>query len=99
MQSANEPYLLYIRGEGKTAIIMANAANTKAVSDDSHLTVVSTGGNQAITELAAGQLGLILDYPVPKSQMKPMVGAKPRARPLTSSVVPVRDTYGPVSGR
>jgi hypothetical protein len=99
MQSANEPYLLYIRGEGKTAIIMANGANTKAVSDDSHLTVVNTGGNQAVTELAAGQLGLILDYPVHKSQMKPMLGAKPGAKPLTSSIIPVRDTYGPASGR
>jgi hypothetical protein len=98
MQSANEPYLLYIRGEGKTAIIMANAASTKTVSDDSHLTVVNTGGNQAITELAAGQLGLIFDYPVPKSLMKPMLGAKPGAKPLTSSVVRVRDTYGPASG-
>jgi hypothetical protein len=95
MQSANAPYFLYIRGEGKTAIIMANTANTKTVSDDSHLSVVNTGGSQAITELEAGQLGLIFVYPVSKSQMKPMVGAKPGAKPLTSSVIPVRNVYGP----
>jgi hypothetical protein len=81
MQLANAPYFLYIRGEGKTAIIMANTANTKTVSDDSHLTVVNTGGSQAITELEAGELGLIFVYPVRKSQMKPMVGASLELNP------------------
>ena len=50
---ATAPYLLYLRGEGKTAIIMASAANSKTVSDHSQLTVVSSGGNQAITALDA----------------------------------------------
>jgi hypothetical protein len=66
MRSATEQYLLFVRGEGKTAIIMAQGTSTKTVSDNSHLTVVNTGGNQAITELAAGQLGLTFSYATPK---------------------------------
>jgi hypothetical protein len=66
MRSATEPYLLFVRGEDKTAIIMAYGTSTKAVSEGSHLTVVNTGGNQAITELAAGQLGLTFSYATPK---------------------------------
>jgi hypothetical protein len=66
MRSATEQYLLFVRGEGKTAMIMAQGTSTKTVSDNSHLTVVDTGGNQAITELAAGHFGLTFSYATPK---------------------------------
>lgn len=66
MRSAAQPYLVFVRGEGNEAIIMAMASSEKSVSDDSHLTIVDTGGNQTITELAAGQLGLTFSYAAPK---------------------------------
>src|SRR5438132_13663729 len=49
--SGNAPYLLYVRGEGKTAIIMAAGTDTKMISDHSQLTIVNKGGNQAIPQL------------------------------------------------
>jgi hypothetical protein len=66
MRWAAEPYLFLVRREGRTAIIMAHGTSMKTVSNDSHLTVLNTGGNQAITELAAGQLGLTFSYAPPK---------------------------------
>ncbi len=86
--SATAPYLLYIRGEGKTAIILANGADTKAVSDHSQLTLVNTGGKHAIRMLEAGQLGLTFDYAVPKAEMKPMAQLH----------VPMRDVSSPAAG-
>jgi hypothetical protein len=95
-------YLLYVRGQGKSAIIMAAASNTKAVSDQSHLTIVSTGGHEAITSLEAGQLGMTFDYAVFKSksaaesnETKVEIGTKSTARVN----VPVREINDPVAAR
>jgi hypothetical protein len=96
---ATAPYLLYLRGEGETAIIMASAADSKTVSDHSQLTVVNTGGNQTITALEAGQLGLTFDYLVAKPNRKPMAGSTSSSQPKISAVIPVRGAYGSVSGR
>jgi hypothetical protein len=80
--SGNTPYLLYVRGEGKTAIIMAAGTDTKMISDHSQLTIVNRGGNQAITQLEAGQLGLAFDYSIPK--MKKNLEA--RSHPAVHSI-------------
>ena len=68
--SESTPYLLYVRGEGKTAIIMAIGTDTKMLSDHSQLTIMNSGGKQAITQLEAGQLGLAFDYSLPKMNKK-----------------------------
>ena len=102
MPTDSTPYLLYVRGQGKSAIIMATANNTKAVSDQSHLTVVNTGGREAITSLEAGQLGMTFDYAVFKSKAT-AESRETKAETETKSVsrvnVPVREVGVLVAGR
>ena len=83
MQRAVEPYFLYVRGESKTAIIMSQGTSTKGVSDESHLTIMNTGGEKVITELAAGQIGVSLNYPTPKMK-RPVLVHLPVASPPAS---------------
>jgi hypothetical protein len=99
MPSTNAPYMLFVRGEGKSVVILANGWADRQLSDDSKLTVVDMDGTETIAHLEAGQLGLTFDYPLPKSHMKRMAGAKVGATTKTSAVVPVRDAYRPASGR
>ena len=66
MPDAVQPFLLYIRGERASAIIFAQGVQSKMASNDSSLTVTKTGGNETITELRAGQLGMTFDYAVSK---------------------------------
>src|SRR3989442_6188244 len=56
MRSATAPYVLFVRGEGKSAILLANGAGDNRVSDDSKLIVVDAGGTETIATLEAGQL-------------------------------------------
>lgn len=67
LPSTAAPYLLYVRGEGKAAIVLTSAADTKAISDHSQLTIVDAGGEHFIRMLEAGPLGLTFDYTVPKA--------------------------------
>jgi hypothetical protein len=101
MPSTASPYLVFVRGEGRSVMIFANGAGDNRLSDDSKLIVVDMDGTETIANLEAGQLGLTFDYPLPKSHMKRMAGAgtKVGATPKTSAVVPVRDAYRPASGR
>jgi hypothetical protein len=48
MPSTDAPYLLFVRGEGKSVIIFANTASEKSLSDDSKLTVVNMAGTETI---------------------------------------------------
>jgi hypothetical protein len=100
MRSARAPYLLFVRGEGKSVMILANGAAEKQLSDDSKLILVDADGTETIANLEAGQLGLTLDYSVPKSNIKHMAGSAGGAKPAHSEViVPVRGAYGSASGR
>ena len=101
LPSTNAPYMLFVRGEGKSVIILANGWADRQLSDDSKLTVVNVNGTETIANLEAGQVGLTFDYPLPKFHTKRMAGAgtKAGATPKTSAVVPVRDAYRPASGR
>ncbi len=99
MPSTNSPYLLYVRGEGKSVIVLANGAAEKHLSDESKLIVVDAGGTETIAGLEAGQIGLVLDYSVPKSKMKPMAGSAGGAKHAQSEVIPVWGAYGSASGR
>ncbi len=99
IRSTTAPYVLIVRGEGKSVILLANGVDEKPVSDDSELTVVDAGGTETIADLEAGQVGLTFAFSVPKSKMKPMVGSPGGAKPLTGEVIPVRSAYSARSGR
>jgi hypothetical protein len=98
MPSTAAPYLLFVRGEGRSLIILANGASEEHVSDHSKLIVVNMAGTETIAGLDAGQIGLALDYPAPKSKKRPMAGSTGQAQPKTSQVIPVRGAYGASSG-
>jgi hypothetical protein len=83
--SESTPYLLYVRGEGKTAIIMANGTDTKMLSDHSQLTIMNSGGKQTITQLEAGQLGLAFDYSLPKMNKKLEAHSHPSVHSVPAS--------------
>jgi hypothetical protein len=95
MPDAVQPFLIYVRGEGKTAIIFAQGVESKEASNDSSLTVTKTGANEAITELHAGQLGMNFDFAVHKTKSK----AESEGDSMARVNVPVRDVYRPVAGR
>lgn len=88
MPSQTSPYVLYLRGESKSAIILANGSDTKALSDHSQLTLVDVGGRYVIRTLEAGEIGLTLDYALP--------GAK--AKPMAQVLVPMRDVSESAAG-
>ena len=92
---AVQPFFVYIRGERTSAILFAQGVNSKMASNDSSLTVTKTGGNEAITELRAGQLGMTFDYAVSKTKAKAEIEMGSTARVN----VPVRDVDDPVAGR
>lgn len=95
MPKAAWPYLLYIRGQEKSAIIFAQGVESKEASNDSSLTVTKTGANEAITALHAGQLGMNFDFAVHKTKSK----AESESDSMARVNVPVRDVDGPVAGR
>jgi hypothetical protein len=98
MRSTAEPYLLFVRGGGKSVFILANRVSERHLSDGSKLIVVNAAGTETIAGLDAGQIGLALDYSVPKSKVRPMAGSTGQAKPLTTEVIPVRGAYGAESG-
>jgi hypothetical protein len=83
MPDAVSPFTLFLRGEGKVAIIQTISVSDKAVPNDSKLTLTDTAEGEAITKLQAGELGLTFDYAVSKSKA-------PRATVFTARVIPVR---------
>ncbi len=64
LPSTAAPYALYVRGEGKAAIIMAAAAETKVVSERPQLNLANTGDGYAVRTLEAPALGLTFVYAV-----------------------------------
>ena len=69
---ANGIYVLYVRREGKTVMILAGSPDIDKVSNQSRLTISSTGGNEAITALELGQFGWTFDYAMAKAKAKEM---------------------------
>lgn len=95
MPRAVAPYMLYVRGEGKTVMVWTAGVNNRAVSNSSALTITSIGAGEAITSLRAGELGLTFSYAVPKSLTEVQVERNSVARVN----VPVRAVGGSVAGR
>jgi len=59
---------LVVRGEGKSAIILAGVTESKEVSNHSDLTLVRTAAGYAVQTFEAGQAGVTLSYSVPKNK-------------------------------
>lgn len=60
--------LLLVRGEGKTAMILASLTDHIDSSNRSQLILVKTSAGYVVQTLEAGEAGLTLTYPVPKSK-------------------------------
>jgi hypothetical protein len=80
LHDAVAPYLLRVRGEGKTALVWAGVVADQPVGDDSALTITNTGAGQAVTRLRAAELGLTFSYAVPKTLATPAAVMKTVAR-------------------
>lgn len=89
------PFLLHVRGQGKTFLVLSGAVADRPVSKDSALTIVNTGAGEAITNLRAAELGLDLNFAVSKSLSRVQAERKSVARVN----VPVRTVAEPVTGR
>jgi hypothetical protein len=59
---------LVVRGEGKTAMILAFVTDRKDISDHSQLTVVKTAAGYRVQTLEAGEAGLTFTYSMPTSK-------------------------------
>ena len=94
MESAATPYLVYLRGESESAIILSGAVDSSESSDMSQLTVVSAGGHRVVTALQAGQLGLVLNYP--SIRFKAGRGREKARRGREEEVSELRITVSPV---
>ena len=68
LPSTAAPYAVYVRGEGKAAIIIAAAAETKVVSERPQLNLVNTGDGYAVRTLEAPALGLTFVYAAPAAR-------------------------------
>ena len=64
LHSTGAPYTLSVRGEGKSVMVLAAAADSKPLTDQSQLTLVKAGDTYAVENLDAGQIGVKFDYQV-----------------------------------
>jgi hypothetical protein len=71
LESARTFNYLVVRGEGKSAFILANVTDHTEFSKHSQLTLVQTGSGYVVQTLDAGELGLTLSYAVPKDKRQP----------------------------
>ena len=67
MHSATAPYTMFVRGEGKSVILLGVSGNERAVSEKSELTLVKLGDGYVVRSLDAGQIGLDIHYPTGSS--------------------------------
>lgn len=68
LEAARTINYLVVRGEGKSAFILANVTDKKEITNHSQLTLVPAGAGYAVRTLDAGEAGLTLSYPVPKNK-------------------------------
>ena len=88
--SLTAAYAVFLNGEGKNAIILPlTMPEQKVSSDDSHLTLVNTGGKYAVQSFQAAELGETFDYAVPR----------PKVKPMARKEVPVQDASGSATGK
>lgn len=74
---ATEGYAVFLRGEGKNAIILPVITTTpKEESSQSKLILVDNGGRYAVRSFEVAELGLTFDYHVSKSGTKQMANRR-----------------------
>lgn len=95
LPKAVSPYLLYVRGEGKSVMVLTGAVRDHAVGSDSALTITDTGAGEAITNLRAAELGLTFSYPVSKK----LNAAQAERKSMAKVSVPVRTSGMSVAAR
>ena len=71
LESARTFNYLVVRGEGKSAFILASVADHKEITNHSQLNLVKTAAGYAVQTLEAGEAGLTLSYLVPKNKREP----------------------------
>ncbi len=62
LRSAVVPYTMFVRGAGKSVIIMGLSGNEKTISEKSALTLMRVGDSYVVRSLEAGQIGLDINY-------------------------------------
>jgi hypothetical protein len=72
MPSASAPNLIFLRGQNTAAIFFAVGSDSKAVSELSRLTLVEVDGKYIVRAFEEGDLGLVLDYRLPKAIARQM---------------------------
>ncbi|HEV2495099.1 MAG TPA: hypothetical protein VG204_18725 [Terriglobia bacterium] len=66
-------YAVFLRGEGKSAIILpVTMPDEKVSSERSNLTLVNTGERYVVRSFEAVELGKTFEYPIAKAKMKQM---------------------------
>jgi hypothetical protein len=74
---ATEGYAVFLRGEGKNAIILpVTTTNPKEESSHSKLILVDTGGRYAVRSFEVAELGLTFEYRIAKSGTKQMANQR-----------------------
>jgi fermentation-respiration switch protein FrsA (DUF1100 family) len=66
VESMGGRYVLHVRGQNKSAVINANTAGTKVITQGNQLTLVTSGGTDAVRALDVPALGLTLVFDEPK---------------------------------
>jgi len=62
MHSATAPYTMFVRGEGRSVIILGITGDERTISEKSLLTLIKVGDSYVVRSLEAGQIGLDVDY-------------------------------------
>jgi hypothetical protein len=68
MDSVSAPRFIYLKGEGKSAVVLAGVPNPRGSSNHSELVLVETAHGYAVRSLSVGEVGLSLDYAVSQRQ-------------------------------
>jgi hypothetical protein len=84
LASASSPYTLYIHGQAGNAIIMASAADEKAVSGRAQLNLVDIADVQNVETFEAPELGLTFSYATPKQKHMGRKEARQKMVPRTT---------------
>jgi hypothetical protein len=73
--ASNDGKIMVRRGTGNLGIILTQAIRDRQTSDQSALVLVRSGGNYTIRALRLAELGMTLEYSVPKAGKQLIVQA------------------------
>jgi hypothetical protein len=67
LPSATTPYTMFVRGAGKSVMILGLSGDDRTVSKKSELTLIKVGDSYVVRSLEAGQIGLDISYSTGRS--------------------------------